>query len=254
MQPNNKLCNIVVKDCTNHSHSISEIYIVRLYQAANFSNAPCNINATVMSVVLSSWPKPLREFSWFIWWLQTERWVAANPTNPTSLTTVSPPINVKWSGFALRYQTVLSGVDQDGMSSLGDIPSLGSVLWHGWLGDVRPVKTWNTCFRRFCSRTVGGRNSRRSPAHAGRCMWEVKTKMMVIVVVRAVWSMRTSDMVLVWSCSDVSERDSASCVPSKDERRHLTPPTQPFYCPFSRTTRVSRRQKRTSGLYGAREN
>jgi len=29
--------------------------------------------------------------------------------------------------------------------------------------------------------------------------------------------------------------------------------TQPFYGPFSGTTRVSRCQKRTSGLYGARE-
>ena len=31
-----------------------------------------------------------------------------------------------------------------------------------------------------------------------------------------------------------------------------TPP-QPFYGPFSETTRVSQCQKRTSGLYGARE-
>ena len=31
------------------------------------------------------------------------------------------------------------------------------------------------------------------------------------------------------------------------------PPPQTFYGPFSRTTRVSRCQKRTSGLYGARE-
>jgi len=30
------------------------------------------------------------------------------------------------------------------------------------------------------------------------------------------------------------------------------PPPQPFYGPFSGTTRVSRCQKRTSGLYGAR--
>ena len=30
------------------------------------------------------------------------------------------------------------------------------------------------------------------------------------------------------------------------------PPPQPFYSPFSGTTRVSRCQKRTSGLYGAR--
>jgi len=32
---------------------------------------------------------------------------------------------------------------------------------------------------------------------------------------------------------------------------HTTP--QPFYGPFSRTTRVSRCEKRTSGLHGARE-
>jgi len=31
------------------------------------------------------------------------------------------------------------------------------------------------------------------------------------------------------------------------------PPPQPFYGPFSGTTQVSRCQKRTSGLYGARE-
>jgi len=40
MQPNNKLCNIVVKDGTNQSHNINQIYNVRLYQATNFLNAP----------------------------------------------------------------------------------------------------------------------------------------------------------------------------------------------------------------------
>ena len=40
MQVNNKLCNIVVKDGTNQSHYINEIYNVRLYQATNFLNAP----------------------------------------------------------------------------------------------------------------------------------------------------------------------------------------------------------------------
>jgi len=35
------------------------------------------------------------------------------------------------------------------------------------------------------------------------------------------------------------------------KERDTTPP-QPFYGPFSGTTRVSRRQKKTSGLYGAR--
>jgi len=33
----------------------------------------------------------------------------------------------------------------------------------------------------------------------------------------------------------------------------ITTPPQPFYCPFSGTTQMSRCQKRTSGLYGARE-
>jgi len=40
MQPNNKLCNIAVKDGTDQSHNINQIYNVRLYQAVNFSNAP----------------------------------------------------------------------------------------------------------------------------------------------------------------------------------------------------------------------
>ena len=46
-------------------------------------------------------------------------------------------------------------------------------------------------------------------------------------------------------CSISTTTDSACSEP--------TPPPQPFYGPFSRTTRVSRCQKKTSGLYGARE-
>jgi len=45
-----------------------------------------------------------------------------------------------------------------------------------------------------------------------------------------------------------------SKIDRKKERRnhhHLT--TQPFYSPFSGTTQVSQCQKRTSGLYGPRE-
>ena len=39
-----------------------------------------------MLMVLSSWPKSLREFTRFIWWMQTERRVAANPqTKPVDL-------------------------------------------------------------------------------------------------------------------------------------------------------------------------
>jgi len=39
-----------------------------------------------MFMVLSSWPKSLREFTSFIWWMLTERHVAANPhTKPVDL-------------------------------------------------------------------------------------------------------------------------------------------------------------------------
>jgi len=39
-----------------------------------------------MFMVLSSWPKSLRQFTRFIWWMQTERRVAANPqTKPIDL-------------------------------------------------------------------------------------------------------------------------------------------------------------------------
>jgi len=39
-----------------------------------------------MFMVISSWPWSLREFTRFIWWMQTERQVAANPqTKPTDL-------------------------------------------------------------------------------------------------------------------------------------------------------------------------
>ena len=44
------------------------------------------IIATTMFMVLSSWPKSLREFTQFIWWMQTEHRVATNPqTKPINL-------------------------------------------------------------------------------------------------------------------------------------------------------------------------
>jgi len=40
----------------------------------------------LMFMVVSPRPKPLWEFTRFIWWMQTERWVATNPqTKPTDL-------------------------------------------------------------------------------------------------------------------------------------------------------------------------
>jgi len=45
-----------------------------------------NNNTRTMFMVLPSWPKPLREFTWFICWVQTQHQVAANPqTKPTDL-------------------------------------------------------------------------------------------------------------------------------------------------------------------------
>jgi len=45
MQPNNKLCNIVVKDSAKQSHNINQMYNIRLYQATNFL-----LNALVLIV------------------------------------------------------------------------------------------------------------------------------------------------------------------------------------------------------------
>ena len=48
------------------------------------NKAPEILIHTPMFMVLSLWPKPLREFTGFIWWMQTGRRVAANPqTKPT---------------------------------------------------------------------------------------------------------------------------------------------------------------------------
>jgi len=57
---------------------------------------------------------------------------------------------------------------------------------------------------------------------------------------------------------DVSVKMSATVSAWKTGRDHLyvvgsPPPAQPFYGPFSGTTRVSQCQKRTSGLYGVTE-
>ena len=52
-------------------------------------------------------------------------------------------------------------------------------------------------------------------------------------------------------CSKFS--NNSWSVVTDDNHAHTHTDTQPFYGPFSRTTHVSRCQKRTSGLYGARE-
>jgi len=54
-----------------------------------FSGSDLAVNIIMMItlfMVLSSWPKSLREFTRFIWWMQTERRMAANPqTKPIHL-------------------------------------------------------------------------------------------------------------------------------------------------------------------------
>jgi len=48
-----------------------------------------NTNDNVYGAVVMA--RPLREFTWFIWWMQTERQLAANPqTNPSDLVYESP--------------------------------------------------------------------------------------------------------------------------------------------------------------------
>ena len=57
-----------------------------------------------------------------------------------------------------------------------------------------------------------------------------------------------------FSCNDHAQPAADKAAPTSvtDNLVVLVPP-QPFYDPFSGTTRVSRCQKRTSGLYDARE-
>jgi len=84
MQPNNKLCNIVVKDGTNQSHNVNCIYNVRLYQATNFLNAPPGSSYAPLSSpsverrwsLLSVSANNFHEVSPFVWsdWLLTT-WV-----------------------------------------------------------------------------------------------------------------------------------------------------------------------------------
>jgi len=55
------------------------------------------------------------------------------------------------------------------------------------------------------------------------------------------------------SADDNMISDVRYTVDTGDSGTHTHTHTQPFYGPISGTTRVSRCQKRTSGLYGARE-
>jgi len=57
-------------------------------------------------MVLSSWPWLLREFTRFIWWMQTERRVAANPqTKPTDLGCES--VGLVWGLAATRHSVCI---------------------------------------------------------------------------------------------------------------------------------------------------
>jgi len=55
------------------------------------------------------------------------------------------------------------------------------------------------------------------------------------------------------SATSISSFCSLQFMTAATVNKHTHTHTQPFYCPFSGTTRVSRCQKRASGLYGARE-
>ena len=56
MQPNNKLCNIVMTDGTDQWHDIAEIYSVHLYQSTDFLNAP---HKSVLSLIDLCWLQQL---------------------------------------------------------------------------------------------------------------------------------------------------------------------------------------------------
>ena len=56
-----------------------------------------------------------------------------------------------------------------------------------------------------------------------------------------------------WDCNTSCPTTAGTWMTPWTHRPGTTTPPQPFYGPFSGTTRVSRCQKRTYGLYGARE-
>ena len=68
-----------VTDHATRSVTIDRIYVCSTAMRYNSDN-----NSRTMFVVLSSWPWSLREFTQFIWWMQTERQVAANPQTKSS--------------------------------------------------------------------------------------------------------------------------------------------------------------------------
>ena len=69
------------------------------------------IIAMTMFMVLSSWPKLLREFTRFIWWMQTERWVAANTqTKPVDLGCESAENWQLWSTSAIAIGIITQPV------------------------------------------------------------------------------------------------------------------------------------------------
>ena len=63
----------------------------RRYIGQVHNNNSNNIIIMAMFMVLSSWSEPLREFTRFIWWVQTQRQAATNPqTKPTDLGCETP--------------------------------------------------------------------------------------------------------------------------------------------------------------------
>jgi len=140
-----------------------------------------------------------------------------------------------------------------------------SVLWHWWLGDRKDIedpahrKPCSTNSQRFASETDGAREQDRD-----QLTWttwknghwlEVLLLLLLAEIVYAV-------ELLAELCG---VHDRKSMTQTVRFTQHLVvlgqfscttvhhTPLQPFYGPFSGTTQVSRCQKRTSGLYGARE-
>ena len=146
-----------------------------------------------------------------------------------------------------------------------------SLLWHCWLKDrngIQSVKT--TCLRVFSCRTGGGREPRRnwlSHVHLGNHggtgwasspgkTWRNRlTQVHLGNLGGTGWAMFT------WKTMEEPAEPGSPGKPRRnrlsqvhrDTHTHTHTHTQPFCGPFSGTTRVSRCQKRTSGLYGARE-
>ena len=99
-----------------------------------------------MSMVLSSWPKQLQEFTRFIWWVLTLHQVATIPRPSQSTWTVSPPTG--WHHSHRCHQLLLL------LSRKADTHFTIPQRLEGWVGLGIAVWVYSLCARLYVTLAV----------------------------------------------------------------------------------------------------